>query len=462
MGKGQLLASLTIGLLSINFTSWNLVSTSAFAQGTGGGVKSELSKLEQRLFFKTYDDGDDETRLQRIEKRVYGDPSQGPINERLEKAKASLGPQREPDGTISGAASPSFQQAPPAASQQTAPPQSYDDPDAAIERAKLSVAAAKEEELQRLLAEGVALWRNRRAQEATEKFEQVIRLDPRNAEAHFSMGIIHEAAGSYAEALSSYQQAYDSKPHNKEYRAAIVEVEKKASKREKIDGSNGELRVLSEDAAAAFKRGEYMSALDMYKQFEAKTPPQANIKYNIGTLYLMMKNYTSALDYYKQARKLKPNEPKYVQAVQQLETNLKKDNAERNSGQKESQQAWDAQEKQRAAMNKRNSNNNNNNFGNNNNKFAPLGTPSATKGQEIMNGFGLIGKSSRDGVVIVAVGIASRATRAGILQGDVIKAVDGSVIKSTSDLNNALQAKITQQRVTLTVQRGNQIGQVGL
>ncbi|MBC7999019.1 MAG: tetratricopeptide repeat protein, partial [Leptolyngbya sp.] len=413
--------------------------------------------------------GDDETRLQRIEKRVYGDPSQGPIGDRLEKAKASLGPQREPDGTMSGAGGQSPQQAPPAASPQSAPPQSYDDPDAAIERAKLSVAAAKEEELQRLLADGVGLWRNRRAQEATEKFEQVVRLDPRNAEAHFSMGIIQEASGNYAEALSSYQKAYESKPHNKDYRAAIVEVEKKANKREKIDGSSGELRVLSEDAAAAFKRGEYMSALDMYKQFEAKAPPQANIKYNIGTLYLMMKNYSSALDYYKQARKLKPSEPKYVQAVQQLESNLKRDNSERNSSQKESQQAWDAQEKQRAAMNNRNSNNNknnnssNNNSNNNNkNNFAPLGTPSASKGQEIMNGFGLIGKSSRDGIVIVAVGIASRATRAGILQGDIIKAVDGSVVKSTSDLNNALQAKITQQRVNLTVQRGDRIGQVPL
>ncbi|MBC7996729.1 MAG: hypothetical protein IAF58_02230 [Leptolyngbya sp.] len=82
MGKGKLVASLTIGLLSINFAAWNFAATSAFAQGTGGGVKSELSKLEQRLFFKTYDDGDDETRLQRIEKRVYGDPFQGPIGDR--------------------------------------------------------------------------------------------------------------------------------------------------------------------------------------------------------------------------------------------------------------------------------------------------------------------------------------------------------------------------------------------
>ncbi|HNB23246.1 MAG TPA: PDZ domain-containing protein, partial [Candidatus Melainabacteria bacterium] len=180
------------------------------------------------------------------------------------------------------------------------------------------------------------------------------------------------------------------------------------------------------------------------------------IKYNIGTIYLMMKNYQMALDYYKQAKKLKPSEPKYVQAVQQLEGNMKKDAALRKQSDKESAAAYEEQEKRRQQMQNRN----NVNPGPGSNKFAQLGTqPSAQKGQEFMNSVGLIGKSGRDGVVIVAVGIASRATRAGILQGDVIKAVDGMVIKNTNDLNSAIEAKMGQQ-LQLTVQRGNQLGLV--
>lgn len=430
--------------------SWaGVAELSARAQGTGGSVKQQLSTLEQRLFFKTYDDQDEQSRLQRIEKRVFGDVMEGAVPERLQKVTTAVGPQREPDGTNAGA--PRIAP-PPATPQRSVEPQPNYEAEDAIDKARSQVMAAKEAELQRLLGEGVSLWRARRANEATEKFEQVIRLDPNNAEAHFSMGIIYEAAGNYAEALGSYKKAAVVRPDNKDYKSAIAEVEKKARGQEKTPGLSAELKMMADDAAAAFKRGEYMSALDLYKQFEAKTPPQAHIKYNIGTIYLMMKNYQMALEYYKQAKKLKPSESKYAQAVQQLEGGMKKDTAEKKQAEKESQAAWQEQEKKRTA-----------NSGGGNpgaNKFAQLGSqPSAAKGQEYMNGVGLIGKSSRDGVVIVAVGIASRATRAGILQGDVIKAVDGMVIKSTGELNNAIGSKANQQ-IQLTVQRGNQIGQV--
>lgn len=451
MGKVKLRTSLTILLLNINLALAG--SLSVLAQGTGGSVKQQLSALEQRLFFKTYEDADDQSRLQRLEKQVFGQPLEGAVQERIAKIGAALPPPSEPERTTTGAGQ---QQPPPSAAAVQHNQQSEYDAEDAIEKARLQVQAAKEAELQRLLAEGVSLWRNRRAHEATEKFEQVIRLDPNNAEAHFSMGIIYEASGNYAEALSSYQRASASRPDNKDYRSAIADVEKKARSKEKNDGLSSELKMMAEDAAAAFKRGEYMSALDLYKQFEARTPPQANIKYNIGTIYLMMKNYQMALDYYKQAKKLKPSEPKYVQAVQQLEGNMKKDAALRKQSDKESAAAYEEQEKRRQQMQNRN----NVNPGPGSNKFAQLGTqPSAQKGQEFMNSVGLIGKSGRDGVVIVAVGIASRATRAGILQGDVIKAVDGMVIKNTNDLNSAIEAKMGQQ-LQLTVQRGNQLGLV--
>ena len=451
MGKVKLSTSLTILFLSINLSLAGFAGIPAQGQGTGGSVKQRLSTLEQRLFFKTYEELDESARLKKIEKRVFGEEMQGAIPERLDKVTAALGPPREPDSTVAGAA-PSHASPPPAASSNQ---HEYDAEDA-IEKAKLAVMAAKEAELQRLLAEGVELWRNRQASLATEKFEQVIRLDPNNSEAHFSMGIIYEAAGNYAEALSSYKKASASRPDNKDYKNAIADVEKKAHSKEKVQGLSGELKMLAEDAAAAFKRNEYMTALDLYKQFEAKAPPQAHIKYNIGTIYLMMKNYQMALEYYKQAKKLKSSEPKYVQAVQQLEANMKKDAAERKQAEKSSQAAYEEQEK------RRNPGGNAGNRGNsgNSNKFAQLGSqPSATKGQEFMNGVGLIGKSSRDGVVIVAVGIASRATRAGIMQGDLIKAVDGVIVKSTGDLNKAIESKLNQQ-MQLTVQRGNQMGQV--
>ncbi|HEY9786873.1 MAG TPA: tetratricopeptide repeat protein [Candidatus Obscuribacterales bacterium] len=450
---GVVLTSLTITLLfachqeagAAKSTGKPAATQSAQAQSPEA---MELAQLEQRLFFKTYDD-EIAARLARIERRVFGEELQGGFQERMARVKEALGPQRNPDGSITGGGMP---QQPPQAVQPPAQPSQpvpiREDPEAALQRAKLAVMAAKEEEVQRLMDEGVNLWRARRGNEATEKFEQVLRLDPRNAEAHFSMGIIYEAAGNFAEALASYRKAYDIQPANKDYKAAVAEIERKAQEKEKFQGQSGELKILAEDAAAAFKRKEYMTALDLYKQLDAKIPPTAHVKYNIGTLYLMISNPQSALEYYKAARKLKPQEEKYVEAVQQLEANLKQALGEKKKAEKAVSEAWNQQEKMFAAQQ----------GGGKSKKPATL-EPQPSKGQEAMNGYGIIGRTSREGVVITAIGIASKASKVGLLQGDVIRAVDGTVVKNTDELNEMLMKKMGQP-VNLTVQRGNQLGQV--
>jgi Tetratricopeptide repeat. len=64
------------------------------------------------------------------------------------------------------------------------------------------------------------------------------------------------------------------------------------------------------------------------------------VKFNIGTIYLALKNPVDALDYFKQAQKLKPDEPRYQEAVQRLSTNLGREQQTRMA----SEQAWNQQE----------------------------------------------------------------------------------------------------------------------
>ncbi|HND08591.1 MAG TPA: hypothetical protein PL012_23100, partial [Candidatus Obscuribacter sp.] len=110
MGKVKLRTSLTILLLNINLALAG--SLSVLAQGTGGSVKQQLSALEQRLFFKTYEDADDQSRLQRLEKQVFGQPLEGAVQERIAKIGAALPPPSEPERTTTGAGQ---QQPPPSA-----------------------------------------------------------------------------------------------------------------------------------------------------------------------------------------------------------------------------------------------------------------------------------------------------------------------------------------------------------
>jgi tetratricopeptide (TPR) repeat protein len=325
------------------------------------------------------------------------------------------------------------------------------------------VQAAREENINKLLGQGVSLWRAKRSREAIEKFEEVLRLDPGNAEANFSMGIAYESSGNYPEALASYQRAAQQKPQSKDYAEAVASVQTKMAKRQRVDDQQGELRVLAEQASAAYKRGEYLSALDLYKQLDEKAPNQALVKYNIGTLYLAIKNPITALDYYKQARKLKPTEPRYITACEQLEANLGQASKKR----EDAERAWDEHEAPGAVPSANASSSNNSSKANHKEKekkppkstAAPLAPPSA---DDAMASMGIIAKSSHDGVTILQIGIASRASRVGLLRGDIIKAVDGTVVTHTDQINKILSTKQPGSPVQMTIQRAQKMGQVTL
>lgn len=430
---GSLLFCLT------SFALWNFSAVSVCADS--GAEKNALTPIEQRLFFKTYQEEDVSKRLARIERRVFGEEMQGGFDERLERVKTAMGPQTNPDGSVTGTPKP-----PPAAAPVGKTPQPHgkqqrpEDDDYAIEEAKRRVQAAKDEEITRLLKEGVDLWHARRAQEAVEKFEQVVRLDPGNAEAHYSLGIVYEASRNYVEALASYKKAAEARPDSKEYREAVKATEKLAAQKAKVEDLKGDVRALAEQAAQAFKEQQYISALDLYKQVDEKAPNQPLIKYNIGTIYLMMKNPFSALEYYKQARKLRPDEPRYVEACKKLETNIQKDQDER----EKIDAAWAQKEKQ----------------------MQPKGSGkkrggqqvSAPSSQDLMTQYGIIAKAGRDGLTVTTVGIASRAAKGGLRTGDIIKAVDGTVVKSTGDVNDLLSRKNFNQPVQIMIQRAQQMG----
>ena len=195
-------------------------------------------------------------------------------------------------------------------------------PVAGYDAQKIAVQAAREQEMQDLLKEGARLWRNRHGVEAVEKFDQVLRLDPQNAEAHFSIGVIQESAGKLNEALEHYQKARKTNPDNKDFDDAVDAIYKRlqAQSRPSASPATG----LTGQATAAYKRGEYFSALDLFKQADAKTPNQALIKHNIGSCYLMLKDFFNAQEFFKQAKDLDPTNEKFVRAFNELSAEIQK------------------------------------------------------------------------------------------------------------------------------------------
>ncbi len=455
----------------------------ALAQGLNPEESNKVKLLEQNLFFKNYDDDSAEARIARIEKRVFGEPADGPLSPRLANILQVAKPldkpqtQRNQPSSSSSSSSSSSRPAEPTLEQQQQD-QALRQEEAA-DRARQRAMAARDEEVNQMFSDAVRLWKERKGNEALEKFEQVVRLAPDNAEAHFSLGVIYEAQRNFTEALGSYKKAADIDPNKREYKEAVTLVEKKAVVKEQDDGKKLELRMLAENASGAYRRGEFISALDLYKQLDRKAPNQALVKYNIATIYLAMKSPVQALDFFRQARKLKPEEPNYQKAVAQLEGNLQTEENERLN----SERAWQNQNQnqnqnpnqnsnrnqnfnQQTGQNQqRNSNNNSNNSSNNNqnrnqnnngngllggDKNAP--PPSAA--------FGILAKSNKSGVLVTTVGIASRAARCGLQRGDVIRAIDGEVIKSVSQFQQVMGGKSQGQSLQLMIERKGAIGQI--
>lgn len=421
------------------------------AQALSPEELNKVKLVEQNLFFKTYDDESADNRIARIEKRVFGEPAEGSLEDRLahvlqvakplEKVQPPKTPQLRPAN-------------PPAQSQSEQAEDERSRQEDAAEQARRKILQARNDEINQLLAEGVSLWKSKRGDEAVAKFQQVIRLAPDYAEAHFSLGVVYEAQGHYMEALQAYKRAAEVEPQNKEYRQAVALLEKNAQKYQEEGARNAELRSLAEEASGAYKRGEYFSALDLYKQLDEKKPNQALVKYNIATIYKAMKNPVQALNYLKQAHKLKPEEERFGQEAKQLESMLKRDEDERLNAER----AWQEQPNNQKPNFKQAPNNNQ--FTNNQGRTGggALGTGAAPPSAS----FGILIKPSNEGVLVGTIGIGSRAARAGLQKGDIIRAVDGIIIQAADQFQQIFSTKQPGQSVQLLIQRGGNIGQIVL
>jgi tetratricopeptide (TPR) repeat protein len=275
-----------------------------------------------------------------------------------------------------------------------------------------------------------------------------VRLDPQNAQALFSLGVAFEAKGDFAQAKSSYQLAHVLEPENKDYIEALAAIDKKSAQSEQLVHGQSQLRQLADDAASAYQRGEYLSALDLYRQLDEQDPNQALVKWNIGSLYLTIKNAKMALKYYKEAVKLKPDDDRYKQTLKRLEEEIHAQAAkERETGASSDTSSQPGagqidkrqEKKQREHQAKAQSKNN------------PV---------DLLLQYGITAKHSKDGAHIIAIGQNSRAAQVGLKEDDLIKAVDGAVTTSGEQINRILLSKPTGARFQFTVQRGARLGQI--
>lgn len=403
-------------------------------------IDQSLDGFEDQLFFRQYRSDDQNTRLSRIEKQVFGESYTDSADKRVARIKEAMpalppkaapetsndtGQQNIPVHTDKLNSPPSQ----PAADNQLPSNNAEPDQEDAAERERLKAMAARDYQINTLLGKAVALYRQKHLKEAIAIFNQVIRLDSQNASAHFSLGIALEASGDFIGAADQYQQASDIEPENKDYQLALRGLRDKSDQQNKDKMADYKVQLLTSQAGDAFKQGQYQQSLALNKKLDALNPNQALVKYNIGTIYLMLKKPKEALPYYKAAHKLDPTNTQYSDYLQKLELTL--ENGKQN-------------EKAAKA----------------NNNSAPQPPKNLSGEKWLQANFGFKVKSSKEGVKVKEISSGSRAAQVGLQSGDIIKVIDGLTINQVQQVEAMLNSKPVGQRFQFIVVRNRQVGQL--
>src|SRR4029077_8323034 len=77
----------------------------------------------------------------------------------------------------------------------------------------INICAAQTPDLAKLSADGQAALRNQQFDRAQELYEQIIKLDPRSAQAHSNLGLALYISAKYPRAISEFQKALQLDPH---------------------------------------------------------------------------------------------------------------------------------------------------------------------------------------------------------------------------------------------------------
>lgn len=148
---------------------------------------------------------------------------------------------------------------------------------------------ANRTEARTLLAKGRELYRNDEDTQALEMFQQAVKLDPEFAEAHFRVGLTHDALGQEQEAVAAYRKAVET---YKKY-LAVDENEKDAEAHYNLGQTYSGLHL-------------YTEAVREYRQATELKPEDAAIYYDLGLALMRLAQYDQAAAAFSKSLELDP------------------------------------------------------------------------------------------------------------------------------------------------------------
>lgn len=185
-----------------------------------------------------------------------------------------------------------------------------------------------EPDINDLFDKAIALSNQKRDSEAQKVFQQILKLDPKNADAYFNLGVIAEREEKLEQALRYYNQALHFNPKDSDLKQAIKEITDKQTKQKqqalllKEQQETGQILEAGEKAKKAFHEGRYDEAAKYLQLLSATAPNQSKILFALGQSLRALKNYEWAAYYLKRAIYLDPENEPYRKSLAELDQEL--------------------------------------------------------------------------------------------------------------------------------------------
>ena len=173
------------------------------------------------------------------------------------------------------------------------------DPNNAVARegAKATQEALQDKQMTDTSNAAAALFKQGKFDDAIQKYQQLIQINPKEPGTHFDLGATYQAKKDFDSAISEYKTAIALDPANANYKKALDKA---------IDGK---VEPILADAFTLFKNKDYGGAIDKYTEAQKWKPDNPAIAFNIASAEYARQNFAPAKAAYARALQLdRPNQ----------------------------------------------------------------------------------------------------------------------------------------------------------
>lgn len=185
------------------------------------------------------------------------------------------------------------------------------------------------------LQQATMLYQQGRTDEAENAFKKVLKLDSRNADAYFNLGVIAESKNDFVNAQKNYARASQLNPSDSDFADAVRSIQsrisdqnalanrnrdqqKQAAQMVQSDRDNDQLKAMVADSQAAFKAGNFSKAVSGLQTVASRAPNDPDVQYALAQAYRGAGNINGARAALNKAISLDPQNQLYLVALNEL------------------------------------------------------------------------------------------------------------------------------------------------